>query len=191
MHPILAAIENQFIPPLGFCQCGCGAPTTLADRRDFLRMGYSVGTPLPYVKGHARAYTDLETELRFWTKTRLAPSGCLEWTGEIMWKGYGIVKIRGRRVRAHRYAYELCKGPIPEGLEPDHLCRNTRCVLPDHLEAVTRRTNLIRATSPVALNVRKTHCPRGHELPPVQEGKRRACRICKTDMQRERRHYGR
>lgn len=66
-------------------------------------------------------------------------------------------------VLAHRYAYELLVGPIPEGLHIDHLCRVRLCVNPAHLEAVTCHENNRRSTSPTAVNAKKTHCPRGHE----------------------------
>lgn len=77
------------------------------------------------------------------------PGGCWIWTGSLR-QGYGqiwsSVDPAGRRqlLATHRVSFEITKGPIPAGLDLDHLCRNTRCVNPDHLEPVTRRENLIR-----------------------------------------------
>ena len=64
------------------------------------------------------------------------------------------------QVTAHRFSYEQNVGPIPEGLELDHLCRNTLCVNPLHLEAVTHRTNIRRG---YALKPLITVCKNGHE----------------------------
>lgn len=58
--------------------------------------------------------------------------------------GYGKVTSQGRRTLAHRVAYEHGRGPIPEGLQIDHLCRQPSCVNPDHLEAVTSAENVRR-----------------------------------------------
>ena len=88
-------------------------------------------------------------------------SGCWEWVGSLT-------------PSAHRFYYEREYGPIPEGLEIDHLCRNRKCVRPDHLEAVTHRENVLRGVSPPALHARKIHCPQGHLY---EDGKRR-CREC-------------
>lgn len=74
--------------------------------------------------------------------------GCWEWRGAIQSAGYGCFELRrDRPLLAHRYAYEELVGPIPDGLQLDHLCRNRRCVNPAHLEPVDHRTNCLRAVA--------------------------------------------
>jgi hypothetical protein len=90
-------------------------------------------------------------------RTRTGP-GCWEWVGHLTPQGYGSL---GRRL-AHRLVYEVAVGPIPAGLQLDHLCRNRRCVNPDHLEPVTSRENTLRGSGLPAQRVLVTHCPRGH-----------------------------
>jgi hypothetical protein len=75
-----------------------------------------------------------ETEQRFWAKVEKTDS-CWLWTAALS-KGYGIFRVQPRTVRAHRLAYELLVGPIPDGHDLDHLCRNRACVNPAHLEPV-------------------------------------------------------
>lgn len=94
---------------------------------------------------------------------------------------------------AHRYAYEHFIGPIPEGLQVDHLCRVRNCVNPDHLEAVTCRENVLRGDGVAAANARATHCPQGHAYDEANtytwtNGGRhcRACARIKTREQRAR-----
>lgn len=70
-------------------------------------------------------------------------TSCWVWTDHLEF-GYGIFSIRGTIFRAHRFAYIIYKGAIEEGLVIDHLCRNKRCVNPDHLEAVTQSLNITR-----------------------------------------------
>jgi hypothetical protein len=80
---------------------------------------------------------------RFWAKVEKT-DGCWFWRARIIATGYGSFSLDGRKVMAHRFAYELLVGPIPEDLELDHLCRVRHCVNPAHLEPVTHRENILR-----------------------------------------------
>jgi hypothetical protein len=121
-------------------------------------------------------------------------SQCWNWQGST-WDGYGKMRIGSRADKstrldsAHRIAYQELIGPIPQGLQLDHLCRNRACCNPGHLEPVTNRENVIRGLGPVLLAERKraiTHCPQGH--PYTEEntyarqnssnGISRRCRAC-------------
>jgi hypothetical protein len=62
---------------------------------------------------------------------------CWLWTARKNYKGYGMFRLGSRVPYAHRVAYEHYVGPIPEGLQLDHICRVRHCVNPDHLEPVT------------------------------------------------------
>lgn len=115
--------------------------------------------------------------------TRVAiVDGCWVWRGVKDRAGYGRVGRRGRA--AHRVSYELHRGPIPAGLELDHLCRNRACVNPAHLEPVTHEENVRRGEAG-SNNRRKMFCPAGHpydgENLYVRRGRRwtaRVCRLC-------------
>lgn len=112
--------------------------------------------------------------------------GCWIWQGPVHHTGYGGF---GRSRFAHRYSYETFIGPIPDGLQLDHLCRNRACVRPDHLEPVTMRDNLLRGQGPSALHSRKTHCPKGHAYDLLNtrfEGSSRHCRECEKERGRAR-----
>lgn len=89
-------------------------------------------------------------------RVAVAESGCWLWTGSCDPSGYGTLKLEGRTRRAHRLAYELLVGPIPDGLQLDHLCRVRNCANPDHLEPVTNQENSRRGRALI------THCPKGH-----------------------------
>lgn len=102
-------------------------------------------------------------------------SDCWNWTASCDGKGYGQFVYKGKLSRAHRVSYMLFKGEIPEGLDLDHLCRNIKCVNPEHLEAVTRSVNLQRA---ILWQSKKTHCPKGHEYDYVDNRGARRCKQC-------------
>lgn len=98
---------------------------------------------------------------RFWVK--LAPlEDCWMWQGDFDGHGYGRHRVAGRGIAAHRYAYELLRAPIPEGLVIDHLCRRPKCVNPWHLEPVTFIENVRRG---LAVG-KRSHCRRGHAFTP-------------------------
>ncbi len=104
--------------------------------------------------------------------------------------GYGTYCVAGVMVKAHRHAYEALRGPVPAGLELDHLCRNRACVNPDHLEPVSKRENVLRGEGPTAINARKTHCAKaGHPLTDdnvrIQRGTNsRTCIACAKERSR-------
>lgn len=128
---------------------------------------------------------------------------CLLWTGTTTKGGYGSVRLpRTRRTRlVHRLAYEMAVGPIPDGLEIDHLCHNAatwceggfgcihrRCFNPKHLEPVTRRTNVLRGRTFAARNSAATHCVNGHLYDEantyVNRNGWRCCRACHREQRR-------
>ena len=130
---------------------------------------------------------------RFWSKVDRSggPDACWPWTGATMNGGYGNFRGGyGHNVKAHRFAYELMVGPIPDGLTIDHLCRHPVCVNHAHLEPVTMRENILRGQSASALNAAKTHCHYGHPLSganlyaPRRGG--RQCRTCRAAIERRR-----
>jgi hypothetical protein len=130
-----------------------------------------------------------------------APSGaddCALWLGATNNWGYGIrtiyVPAEGRDLgcKAHRLMYAYAYGPIPAGLQLDHLCRVRRCVHPGHLEPVTGRENKLRSPLSVnAINAAKTECGAGH---PFDKGStyvcpttgKRTCRVCRRENNRRR-----
>ena len=117
---------------------------------------------------------------RFWAFVDKTDT-CWLWTGYKL-VGYGRFnvdvsrKAKTRNVKAHRWAWEDANGPIPEGLQLDHLCRTPACVRPDHLEPVTHAENQRRK----ALTV--THCPQGHAYDEantyVRSSGKRQCKAC-------------
>lgn len=101
-------------------------------------------------------------EVRFWRKVEKTET-CWNWRGSTnKTSGYGQIQINGKAESVHVVSYKLAGGAIPEGMELDHLCRNRKCVNPDHLEPVAHRDNVLRGINACATNAKVTHCPRGH-----------------------------
>ncbi|MDP8961525.1 MAG: HNH endonuclease [Actinomycetota bacterium] len=107
---------------------------------------------------------------------------CWEWRGYHDRYGYAWARTHPPKLMAHRAVYEFVRGPIPERKELDHLCENTGCVRPAHLEPVTHRENVLRGKGPSAAAARKTHCPQGHPYDEANTYWTRAgtrqCRTC-------------
>lgn len=93
-----------------------------------------------------------------------AERGCWIWQMQVADTGYGKVHFEGRKRQAHRVVYETMVGPVPEGLDLDHLCRVRHCVNPAHLEPVSRSVNLLRGKGVSEYFARQTHCKNGHPL---------------------------
>lgn len=119
--------------PVGYCKCGCGELAPLS-KRNLHSRGYVKGEPLPYIKGHA--------PLREGSDWQVDEAGCWIWQRHVLASGYGVTATGA----AHRRVYRQFKGPFPDSLQLDHLCRNRTCVNPDHLEPVTGLVNSRRGT---------------------------------------------
>lgn len=106
-------------------------------------------------------------------------NGCWEWTGRRV-RGYGQVGLDGKQLPAHRAAYLLWRGPIPDGHDLHHLCHNRPCFNPWHVEPVPERKHL-------PIYHRLTHCAKGHEFTDDNirmTPKGRVCRTCQNEYQR-------
>jgi len=123
---------------------------------------------------------------RLLSKIKKDKNGCWTWTGYRLRKKYGdyglihIGRLPNKKIkRAHRVSYEFFVGPIPEGLEIDHLCHNTLCINPDHLEPVTHAENMKRRKDSGL-----PYCRHGHKYTPETtyyrpDNGRRECKVCK------------
>jgi hypothetical protein len=130
--------EQKRTVPHGYCHCGCGERTKIAERTARDR-GHVAGQPLRYIKGHNTRLAPAE----YVAQDRGFATPCWIWQRRVNEKGYG----HGNNGLAHRAYYEALHGKLPVGLVLDHLCRVRACVNPDHLEPVTNAENIQRGTS--------------------------------------------
>ncbi len=135
-----------------------------------------------------RAKSLIEAALR---DVPMGGPGCWEPERAVTGLGYHRIRYKGKVYGLHRLTWELVNGPIPEGLEIDHLCRNPSCVRPSHLEPVTHRVNQERGFGAPSLNAKRTHCVRGHALSgdnlrkaDIEKKGHRRCRICADAWQK-------
>lgn len=168
--------------PSGLCMCGCGQPTPIAKKTQRER-GTIIGYPIRYINGHNRRLSPLE----YVEEDRGYTTPCWIWQRQITNAGYG--RYAGRAL-AHRVIYEREVGPIPEGMELDHLCRVPACVNPAHLEPVTHRVNVLRGMAPAAIKYRTNRCGKGHEFTPentyLHPNGTRRCRECNRIRNKQR-----
>ena len=128
---------------------------------------------------------------RFWAKVQKSdnPDGCWLWNAAINPNGYAQFGIGYKKVYAHRWAYEQVHGPIPKGLQIDHLCRVRHCVNPAHLEIVTNRENFLRGGAPNAKLHHAGHCKHGHPFTKantyIKKNGTRQCRACSAELHRK------
>ncbi|TMS00113.1 HNH endonuclease signature motif containing protein [Nonomuraea basaltis] len=149
----------------------------------------TVYDPPPRRKGGPKPKPIAEQLLR---KVTPGHGGCWIWTGIVINSGYprlGITRQnKTKQYLAHRLSYQLFVGPIPEGMQIDHLCMVRRCVNPQHLEAVTPQINVLRSPNTIASRWgHRTHCERGHEytaentyLQPRRDNPDKTSRVCRT-----------
>lgn len=127
--------------PSGLCMCGCGEKTLIAEQSSATE-GWIKGEPIRYINGHNKR-SELSEEERFWAYVD-ASGACWEWTGYRDKDGYGrftFASLSPVPQGAHRIAYQLTKGPIPDDLLVMHSCDNPPCCNPDHLTPGTDLQN--------------------------------------------------
>lgn len=121
------------------------------------------------------------------------PDDCWVWIGSSP-RGYGQFWNGAKVVRAHRWIYETLIEPVPAGLVLDHLCRNTYCVNPTHLEPVTQQVNTLRGRGLAAKQARQTLCIHGHPLTGdnlyVKPNGARQCKACRRATDKRRPRHG-
>lgn len=164
------------------CKCGCGDTVISPDKQGRVRF---------WKKGH---FTKKSSVFRFLNNIDRTEN-CWNWNGYIDPNGYGRIGIAaGKTIGAHVFSYNFYKGIIPDGLHLDHLCRNRKCVNPNHLEPVTSTENILRGECPAAQNKRKIYCIRGHKLTQdnlyITRRKNRkdisrTCKICQRNRYRK------
>ncbi len=160
-----------------------GAIITLSDLRD-LAVNLNQRKRPQRLERMGTREADLEVAKSIMRRIEFSASGCWNFTGYTTKYGYGRAGIGGGETDyVHRLTYAFVFGPIPENHCVDHLCRNTSCANPEHLEAVTYRTNILRGVSICAASAGSSECINGHifttENTYITKAGHRQCRECR------------
>ena len=150
--------------PYGFCWCGCGQLTTLYVQTA-AKLGYVQGEHRRYIFGHRQA--SIGCPYREIDKGYETPCWISE--SHLTRLGYSLKRASGNKRPTHQVMYEKAYGPVPLGLELDHLCRVPSCINPSHLEAVTHAENCQRGanakiTMEIAEEIRASYADNRHTL---------------------------
>ena len=126
--------------PYGYCHCGCGRKTNIAKITD-RASSREKGKPNKYLIGHNRT-RNIANSIKIKVDKK---TGCWNWEGYINDKGYGVLTVKGKTYKAHYYIHRLYKKvKSVKGKELDHVCRNKKCVNPNHLRYITHTENVRR-----------------------------------------------
>lgn len=179
--------------PYGYCECGCGGKTNIPTETN-RSIGRIKGQPMRFLAGHSSRLTR-RTGPDWSYEDRGHTTPCKIWQHGLNAGGYGRIGVGpGKQQYTHIVEWEAANGPVPDGLELDHLCRQRACGEATHLEAVTHAENVARGLAGAtgrAHQLAKTHCPQGHpyagdNLYVSRDGKRH-CRECRRAVNRRRR----
>lgn len=172
--------------------CGCGATTAIADETS--GPARVKGEHVKYLVGHATRGKRRRKGDDWVLEDRGHTTPCRIWQHSKFANGYGkqtrpVTHPRGAGMTySHILAWEEVNGPVPDGLELDHLCRQVDCGNPDHLEPVTHAENVRRGMAGGIAQRARTHCVHGHPLSGenlYRHGNRRYCKTCRREKLRE------
>ena len=116
-------------------------------------------------------------------------TNCIESKKSITSNGYSRIKIDGKNIQAHRWAWEIVNGKIPNDKVIDHICRNKKCIAVDHLRIVTQQENVMAGLHNID---NRSNCNQGHPFTKenimIRKSGKRECSKCNTIRSRNNYH---